>query len=81
MKWCIRVKVLRIFKGLFQKSLKARFGTAVPTVDDKIKNADFSAFFRVYYQLGLSAPSPDTKDFSGKVLWNLKSFAKINWCI
>ena len=27
-----------------------------------------------YYQLGLSAPSPDTKDFSGKVLWKLKSF-------
>ena len=33
-KWCIRGKVLRIFKGLFQKHLKARFGTAVPTIDD-----------------------------------------------
>ena len=34
----------------------------------------------MHYKLGLSAPNPDTKDFSGKVLWNLKSFAKINWC-
>ena len=24
--------------------------------------------------VGASAPNPDTKDFSGKVLWNLKSF-------
>ena len=27
--------------------------------------------------VGASAPNPDTKDFSRKVLWNLKSFAKI----
>ncbi len=31
--------------------------------------------------MGLSTPNPDTKDFSGKVLWNLKSFAKVKWCI
>ena len=30
-------KVLRIFKGLFQKPLKARFGTAVPTHSDNIQ--------------------------------------------
>ena len=36
-------------------------------------------FLRMHYMLGLSAPNPDTKDFSGKVLWNLKSFAKIKY--
>ena len=29
--------------------------------------------------VGVSAPNPDTKDFSGKVLWNPKSFTKIKW--
>ena len=29
--------------------------------------------------VGASAPSPDTRDFSWKVLWNLKSFAKMKW--
>ena len=33
------------------------------------------------YWLGLSTPNPDTKDFSRKVLWNLKSFAKVKWCV
>ena len=31
----------------------------------------------MHYQLGLSAPNPDAKDFSRKVLWNPQSFAKI----
>ena len=31
--------------------------------------------------VGASAPNPDTKDFSRKVLWNLKSFAKVNGCV
>ena len=30
--------------------------------------------------VGASAPNPDTKDFSGKVSCNFKSFAKIKWC-
>ena len=37
--------------------------------------------FCVHYKSGLSAPNPDTKDFSRKVLWNLKSFARIKWCV
>ena len=41
-----------------------------------IKKRGFLRVFCVRCQLGLSAPSPDTKDFSGKVLWNPKSFAK-----
>ena len=31
------------------------------------------------YRLGLPPWDPDTKDFSGKVLWNPKSFTKIKW--
>mgnify|MGYP001151219482 CR=1 FL=1 len=38
------------------------------------KKHGVAVLFCVSYQLGLSAPNPDTKDFSGKVLWNLKSF-------
>gem|GEM_PF-3117839 len=38
-------------------------------------------FFCVRYESGLSAPNPDTRNFSGKVSWNFKSFAKMNWCI
>jgi len=34
-----------------------------------------------YYQLGLSAQNPDTRNFSGKVSWNFKSFAQINRCV
>ena len=30
--------------------------------------------------VGASAPSPNTRDFSRKVLWNLKSFIKMKWC-
>ena len=41
------MKVLRIFKELFQKLLKARFGTAVPTVDEKIKNAENPRFLGI----------------------------------
>ena len=75
MKWCGRRKVFADFQGAFyKKPLKARFGTAVPTYYDKLKSTAMPCFFCVYYQLGLSAPSPDPKDFSGKVLWKLKSF-------
>ena len=38
-------KVLRIFKGLFQKPLKARFGTAVPTFSDKLKKHGDAVLF------------------------------------
>ena len=70
-------KVLRIFKGLFQKPLEARLGTQFQLLM-KNKKRGFSAFFGVYYQLWLSAPNPDTRDFSRKVPWNLKSLARIN---
>ena len=47
----------------------------------QIKKTRHCRVFSSSLSVGASAPSPDTKDFSGKVLWNLKSFAKINWCI
>ena len=62
----------------YKKSKRRRFGTPVPTYNDKIKARRRRAFC-VRYQLGLSAPNPDTRDFSGKVPWNLKNFAKIKW--
>ena len=31
--------------------------------------------------VGASSPNPDAKDFSGKVLWNFKNFARINCCV
>ena len=38
-------KVLRIFKELFQKLLKARFGTAVPTFSENKKRGEIRVFF------------------------------------
>ncbi len=43
----------------------------------EMKNPRIAGIFYAHYVLGLSAPNPDTKDFSRKVLWNLKSFTKI----
>ena len=56
-------KVCADFQGAFyKKPLEARFGTAVPTYFDNIKNADFSAFFVVVISRGFR-PKPRTKDF------------------
>ena len=76
----VRAKFLRIFKELFQKFLKARFGTQFQHIT-KNKKRGFLRVFCVHYQLGLSAPNPDTRNFSRKVSWNFKSFTKIKWCI
>ena len=78
--WSVQ-KFLGIFKGIFTKiPLKRRFGTAVPTFYDKIKSTAPPCFLRMRWMLGLSAPNPDTRNFSGKVSWNFKSFAKMKWC-
>ena len=54
--------------------------TAVPTYFDKLKNAALPRFFVCIISWGYPPQAPDTKDFSGKVLWNLKSFARMEWC-
>ena len=48
-------------------SRKVREGdplTAVPTCFEKLKKHGNAVLFCAYYQSGLSAPNPDTKDFS-----------------
>ena len=73
-------KFLRIFKGLFSKSpLKQGLERSSNSLRKTKEKARQCRAFCVHYMLGLSAPNPDTKDFSGKVLWNLKNFAKIKW--
>ncbi len=42
-----------------------------------LKKHGIAVLFCVRYKLGLSAPNPDTRNFSRKVSWNFKSFAKI----
>ena len=42
----------------------------------KKKKRGFLRVFYMHYQLGLSAPNPDTRNFSRKVSWNFKSFAQ-----
>ena len=69
---------LRRFLG--ESALKQGPLTAVQHIT-KNKKRGVNRVFRVYYQLGLSAPNPDTRNFSGKVSWNFKSFAKVNWYI
>ena len=63
-KQCVRNESFADFQWAFRGSpLKLRLGTAVPTVDEKIKNAENPRFFRAL-SVGASAPNPDTKDFS-----------------
>ncbi len=77
--WLMR-KFLRIFKGLFVKSpLKQGLERQFQHTMKNKKHGD-AVFFCEHCQSGLSAPNPDTRNFSGKVSWNFKSFAKIKWC-
>ena len=64
-------------RGFFKSLLKRRFGTAVPTITTNKKRGLHRVFSCEHYELGLSAPNPDTRNFSRKVSWNFKSFAKI----
>ncbi len=43
----------------------------------KKKKHGIAVLFVCALSVGASAPNPDTKDFSRKVLWNLKSFVKM----
>ena len=57
----------------FKKGKKGRFGTQFQHTMTN-KKARRRRAFCVHYQLGLSAPNPDTRNFSRKVSWNFKSF-------
>ena len=62
----------------FKKGKRRRSPHGSSTILRIIKNAENPRFLSVL-SVGASAPNPDTKDFSGKVPWNLKSFAKTKW--
>ena len=47
----------------------------------QIKSTALPCFFVCALDVGASAPNPDTRNFSRKVSWNFKSFAKINWSV
>ena len=69
-------KVLRIFKGLFQKPLKVRFGTAVPTYYEKIKNAAMPRFFVCVVSCGCPPQTPTQETFREKFLGTSKASQK-----
>ena len=71
-KWCVCTKVLRIFKELFQKLLKARFGTAVPTYYEKLKTRIYPRFFCVALSVGAIRPKPRPKKLFGKSFLELQ---------
>ena len=71
------MKVFADFQGAFyKKPLEARFGTAVPTVDEKIKNADFSAFFVSDISRGCPPQTPTHRTFREKSFGISKAFVK-----
>ena len=59
-------KFCGFLRCFFKSALKRRFGTAVPTFFDNIKNAVYTAFFRTHCHLGFRPPKPDARDFSEK---------------
>ena len=72
-------KFCGFLRSFFKSSLKQGLERSSNTFWQYKKRGEIRVFC-VRYELGLSAPNPDTKDFSGKVLWNLKSFAQVKWC-
>ena len=71
-------KVFADFQGAFRgKPLEAEVWNSSSNILRKNKKRGVNRVFCVRYQLGLSAPNPDTRNFSRKVSWNFKSFAKI----
>ena len=69
------VKVLRIFKGLFQKSLKARSPHGSSNNYDKIKKHGIAVLFVCIECWGV-APNPDQRTFCEKSFGNPKAFAQ-----
>ena len=76
----VGAKVLRIFKGLFQKPLKAEVWNGSSNIFLQLKKHGDAVLFACALNVGASAPNPDTRNFSGKVSWNFKSFVKIKCC-
>ena len=73
-------KVLRIFKELFQKLLKAEVRNGSSDIFLQIKKHGNAVLFVCIGCWGFR-PKPGPKDFLQKVLWKLKNFAKIKWYV
>ena len=58
----------------FKKGKKRRFGTQFQHIMTNKKHG--GAVFFCALSVGASAPNPDTRNFSGKVSWNFKSFCQ-----
>jgi len=74
-------KVLRIFKVLFQKHLKAEVWNGSSNILRKNKKHGNRRAFCVALSVGASAPNPDQRTFREKSLGTSKAFAKINVCV
>jgi len=70
-------KFLGIFKGLFSKSLLKQGLERSSNIFLQYKKRGVTRVFLCALSVGASAPNPDTRNFSRKVSWNFKSFAKI----
>ena len=73
---CVRVKFLRIFKGLFSKSSLKQGLERQFQLLTKNKKRGVNRVFSCALNVWASAPNPDTRNFSRKVSWNFKSFRK-----
>ena len=66
-------------RGFLQKAPWSKVWNGSSNIFWQIKKRGFLRVFCKRWMLRLSAPNLDAKDFSWKVLWNLKSFAKMKW--
>ena len=78
MEWCSRWEIL-LLTFLIRKVREGGLERSSNYWRKKKKRGEIRVFC-VHYQLGLSTPNPDTRNFSGKVSWNFKSFAKMKGC-
>ena len=71
---------VRIFKGLFQNHLKARFGTQFQRITIIKKHGVSRVFFVCIISWGCPPQTPTQRTFREKSFGNSKAFAKINRC-
>ena len=78
--WYIRCESSLVYLS-FKKGKRRRFGTEFQHITTNKKTRHCRVFLCWHYQLGISVPNPDQRNFSGKVSWNFKSSAKIKRCV
>ena len=81
-KWYVRVKFLRIFKGLFSKSLlKQGLERQFQHITKKQKTRCKPRFFMCVISWGYPPQTPTQETFREKFLGTSKAFEKIKWCL